>query len=554
MTIEEAYNVGKKYGFTFNGIGPSLSIIDKNIGICLNLLDQKYGYLKRNITFDNIDDLDNFLKKYSFYLRNKDKESIFLSLDDYEISNPNVYYSFDIARENKKAVELTNKKLLIEDIKSFLNNFYLGFDKIKAEIKEKLLIEQDYYNKLNYYKKLLYKAYNQDFEENIIKADESVIDKITIILENFKNEQSITISSLIDGSLNSIEGFYKELISKCQKLLLSKEILSILYEKKEFEHNTKLLNQMIDYLINNPTLTDKTQTDLQTIKDIEKPVETFESFKTSYEERIKELYSKIDLNNVLSYNSTMYKTAPVVYEVYKEAAKVPADIGKLKDLYNNLDEVNKRALNLLYSPIKPILNYIIEQAYKKNTSFNFQKREFKNIYDEIVSSLELSENLVFKLKYFRDINLNSYEEFIKSLVKVAKIICSSYLRLPFDIKLYSLNFDDCLITGSDKIIQKGDDLIRIVDAKNGSYIIYSPIKINLDYKSKLFSLKDNKNVIYFPSFSNKCILSNVITRVSIFEEGYTVMNVNGDNLLVVTNFNLQNKVSFTDTIMMGKNR
>ena len=75
MTIEEAYNVGKKYGFTFNGIGPSLSIIDKNIGICLNLLDQKYGYLKRNITFDNIDDFDNFLKKYSFYLRNKDKES-----------------------------------------------------------------------------------------------------------------------------------------------------------------------------------------------------------------------------------------------------------------------------------------------------------------------------------------------------------------------------------------------------------------------------------------------------------------------------------------------
>ena len=128
MTLEEAYSVGKKYGFTFNGIGPSFSFINNKVGICLNLLDQKYGYLKRNFTFDNINDLDNFLKKYRFYIRNKDNENIYLSLDDYEIENPTIYYSFDVVRENKRKIDLQNKSLLLDDIKSFLNKYFAKLD------------------------------------------------------------------------------------------------------------------------------------------------------------------------------------------------------------------------------------------------------------------------------------------------------------------------------------------------------------------------------------------------------------------------------------------
>ena len=147
--------------------------------------------------------------------------------------------------------------------------------------------------------------------------------------------------------------------------------------------------------------------------------------------------------------------------------------------------------------------------------------------------------------------LENYDLFIKSLVKIAKIICSSYLKLPFDLKLYSLNFDDCFITGSDRVIQNGDSVVKIVDAKANSFIIYSPVKINLNSKNNLFELENNNNVIYFPNFNNKCIDSDIVTNVAIFEEGYNVINVAGDNLLVVTNFSLQNKLLFIDTVMSG---
>ena len=289
MTLEEAYSVGKKYGFTFNGIGPSFSLMNNKVGICLNLLDQKYGYLKRNFVFDNIDDLDDFLKKYSFYLRNKDKENIFISLDNYEIDSPTIYYSFDIARENKRKIDQENKLLLLDDIKSFLNNFYLNFDKILNEVKQKFLIEQDYYNKLNYYKKLLYQAYNKSVKENIISVDESIKDRIADIFKNFKDEQQEKIDNLSTEivTLGETEEWYKELIVKCQNILLQDNIVKILYEKRKFELNTQVLNQMIAYLENNPVVTDATQNELQRIKDSMMPIESYESFYIGYENKVK---------------------------------------------------------------------------------------------------------------------------------------------------------------------------------------------------------------------------------------------------------------------------
>lgn len=556
MTLEEAYSVGKKYGFTFNGIGPSLSVINNKVGVCLNLLDQNYGYLKRNFSFESVSDFDSFLKKYNFYLRNKDKENTYIVLDNYEILNPTILYSFEIMREKRKQVDKANKELLLKDIKQFLNSYYSNFDEIINSIKEKILIEQDYYNKFNHYKKLLYKTYNQNIDDNIIKADETKKNSVVKLFDEFKKNKQLMLDNMLDESytLTDIEEWYKELIIECQKLLINDDIIRELYEKAKFEQHIIIINRMIDYLLNNDVENTIREQELQKIKDSIIPVELYEDFFKKYENKVQEPYLDLDLNNVLSFNSKLYGSTPKEYTVYKETPVIKVDNRQIEMLYNDLGEDNKRALMLLYSPLKPILNYIIEQAYRKNTLFNFKSREFKSIYEELVLCLDNSENLVFKLKYFKDIKLDNYDVFIKSLVKVAKTICSSYLKLPFDKKLYSLNFEDCLITGSDKIIQKGDDVVRIIDAKEGCYVIYSPYKIIIDSKKKLFMLKENVNVLYFPSYNNKCENNEKITKVSIFEEGYSVVNVHNDNLLVVTNMVLQDEVSFSETLMAGRSK
>ena len=161
---------------------------------------------------------------------------------------------------------------------------------------------------------------------------------------------------------------------------------------------------------------------------------------------------------------------------------------------------------------------------------------------------------MFKLKYFKDVKISSYDDFIKSLVKVAKTVCSSYLEIPFDLKLYSLNFGDCLITGSDKIIQDGDDIVNIIDAQKNTYVIYSPVKINVNSKNNTFVLKENRNVVYLPNYNNDYETDNSVTEVSIYEEGYDVMNVAGDNLLIVTGFTLKGIVSFNEVLMYERHK
>lgn len=554
MTLEEAYSVGKKYGFTFNGIGPSFSFINNKVGVCLNLLDKNYGYLKRNFTFDNINELDNFLKKYRFYIKNKENENIFVSLDNYEKENPTIYYSFDIARENKRKVDYKNKVMLVDDIKYFLKNFYVSLESILTKIEQKFLIETDYYNKLNYYKKLLHQVYNKPYKDDIINVDDYKLKKILEMIDAFKKGLDIKCNDLlkVEMSLSEVELSYKEIMIDCQKILVDTNIIEILYEKKKIENNIVILKKMTDYLTNNPELSDDTQNKLQEIKSSALPIESFEEFKKSYENKILEPYLKLDINNVLNYNYTLYGKNPITYEIYKEKQNlVKKDFAKIKESYNNLSEESKRGIILLYSPLRPILNYIIEQAYERNTSFDFEKKEFKKIYNKVLTCLASGENLVFKLKYFKDIKVDTYDLFIKSLVKIAKTITTSYLKLPFELKFYSLNYDECLITGSDNVIQKGDNIVRIIEAKTGSYIIYSPLKIIVN-SNNLFELDYNDNIIYFPSFVNTCVESDNIVNVNLFEEGYSVINVSGDNLLVVTNFELLSTTFFADCVMSGK--
>ncbi|MBQ9833787.1 MAG: hypothetical protein IJO33_01185 [Bacilli bacterium] len=556
MTLGEAYNVGKKYGFTFNGIGPSLSLVNNKIGICLNILDYKYGYLKRNFTFDKIGDLDIFLKKYSFYIRNKDKEKFYLYLNDYKIDNPIIQYSFDEVREKKEKIELNNKTLLLEEIKIFLDNFYLEFDKLLNEIKDKILIEQDYYSKYNYYKKLLYQTYNQTIDDNIIKVDDSIKAQIAKQFEDFKKAQKIflDINYWEKANISDLENWYCLLVSKCREAITDDNIINVLYEKVKFEENARVLNQMIEYLLNNTEANENVKDALQSIKDTTKPFDSYENFANKYRKKIENKYSTLDSNNILSYCSNLFGTKKIEYVVYEEPKIFISNVIDLNPIYNNLSEKSKRALTLFYSPLKPILIYIIEQAYKRNTSFNFQTREFKNIYYELVTCLDNGENLVFKLKYFKDVKISSYDDFIKSLVKVAKTVCSSYLEIPFDLKLYSLNFGDCLITGSDKIIQDGDDIVNIIDAQKNTYVIYSPVKINVNSKNNTFVLKENRNVVYLPNYNNDYETDNSVTEVSIYEEGYDVMNVAGDNLLIVTGFTLKGIVSFNEVLMYERHK
>ena len=552
MTLEKAYKIGSKYGFTFNGVGPSLSVVDGKVGICINLLDDNFGYLKRNYSFDDADLFEEFLKKYTYYLHNREKEDIFITLENYEDPNPAIIYSNENEEVKKQEIDYRNKEFLYDDIRTFFNNFIDSLEALRADIAEKVLIEQDYYNKLDYYQKLLYKAYETEYDEEALSANKEELDSFNEEVKEFDlgTKRELSAINIEDLSLEELNKKYDELFEKCRNFLDNDKYKELLFDKIKFKNNTLVLDEMIEYLLNNPTVDDNTENELNAIK--EKAVAVnYDDYVSEYNAKYLSKYEGL----IDSYNERVFDAPPMEHVEYeKREFGEEKCINDLKYLYDELDENTKLAIGLIHSPLKPIVLYIIEQAYLKNKKFNFEREDFKHIYDTLVTALKNSENLVFKLKYFRNISVDNYDVFIKSIVKIAKVICSSYFKLPFDLKLYSLNYDACMVCASDSAIKSGSEAVNIINAQKGCYFIYSPLKINFDKETGLYSISDNKNVIYFPRYLNTTKKQKEITTVNIYEESYSIDKIKDKNLLIVDKFTVDKSIKYKFSDMTGKEK
>ena len=193
-------------------------------------------------------------------------------------------------------------------------------------------------------------------------------------------------------------------------------------------------------------------------------------------------------------------------------------------------------------------------AYYKNRKLNFEREDFKRVYDIMCKCMKNSNNLVFKIKYFKNINFESYEEFIKSIVKVSKTICSAYSKLPFDLKLYSLNYDACMICTSDSPIKSGSDIVNVIYAKEGCPFLYSPIKIIYSKEDDILSTTSNTNIIYFPRYLNTLKKQKDTISLNLYEESYSIDKINGRNFLIVDNFNLSKSIKYKFSDMVTKEK
>ena len=551
MTLENAYEIGKKYGFTFNGIGPSLSFLDDKVGICINLLDEDFGYLTRNYTFDNEKDYEEFLKKYSYYIHNKDELNLTLKLKDYKSANPDIIYSFEKEEEIKKTIEYENMQLLLEDIKKYIKSFVDEISTIKNDMAEKVLIEQDYYNKFNYYNKIMYKAYDSDYDESAKEATKDDLLKISKQIKDFdlKNNRKLSKFNLKTSKLEDLNKLYKEIFEESKSIILSEDNVKVLYDKIKFQSNIFTLDQMIDYFMKNPVADDNTEKALNEIKEKNKDIVSYEDYKADYFKK----YAKYDLKEDKDYNQLIFKAEPLAYKEY--VPEVKPVLNKIKELeasYSKCNEDTKRCADLLFSPLKDLLLYVIKQAFDKNKDLVFEVDEYKNLYEDLKKCLIRKDNLVFKVKYFKSLKMDDYDNFIKSIVKIAKKICSSYSNLPFDVRLYGLNINDCMISASDSVIKSGDENVLIIDASKECYYIYSPLKIKYNKKDYIISEEVNDNVIYMPNYLNDIKEDENKVSLNVYNEGYRVMKVNEDNLLVVNSFSLDKEVNYSFAKMTAK--
>ena len=67
LEIKEINKVLSSYGLKSNKYGPTIYQVNDTTGLCLEIKDPTFGYLTRVITFTTLDELDDFLSKYTWY-------------------------------------------------------------------------------------------------------------------------------------------------------------------------------------------------------------------------------------------------------------------------------------------------------------------------------------------------------------------------------------------------------------------------------------------------------------------------------------------------------
>ena len=176
MNGEKALKVFKKYGFNSTNSSPYLCSIGNRIGVSFKYNDNRFGLIERSTFFDNLNELDTFLKIYRNYLDNGKSEHIYMLLDNYQVMFPNLIYA--------------------KDDKAVLNDEMVYKTKNKDDLSELEKLKLVASNLLSYYvdvsSRQVKHINNVSFMKNILLKKEKELKNEIRKLSKKKEEEKIT--------------------------------------------------------------------------------------------------------------------------------------------------------------------------------------------------------------------------------------------------------------------------------------------------------------------------------------------------------------------------
>lgn len=528
--IEQAINLTSKYGISLNKFGPYVSFIDEKIGICLDLKDDKFDYLKRNFSFNNLEDFEMFLKKYCYY-KNNLKGNTSITLDDYEKPSPNIIYGFD---QKEKAIE-KNKEVELKYIKDSLKDLYGYLENVYTNRTKEMLQRKEAYEqmelKLYKYKKSLHTFYNKEYEEESKPCDNVLEDNEKKYLSNLDSSRKEIESLQLTDNLDDIKARLKKFIDVLKNYELDREYFDNVFEISLFKNKCDLLDEMNNCVLS--SLDSEIKISPKELKEKLELIKSSNEFKDDKEKFIDDNFALINekylgLTNVSEYNFANYLNNKELQELNLELLEENDKKDYIIENYQDLKAMDKKLLLLLFSPLKEIIiDLMNNNNLEENTPY------YESIYNELVDSFNNSDNLIYKKKYFSLINFNTYKEFMACLLEISKKINDITIKTSRDTLVWAYKTDNNLIQGSLETVKSVNEEIDSYLIKKDVDIIYSKYKISLI--NDLYELQPNRHV-YIKKDDVTIILENKNDNIKIFNPYLEEMEIKNKDYYIATKF------------------
>lgn len=529
--LDSAYNVAHKYGVSFYDFGPFLSYVDGKIGMAFSV-KTKNGFLNRIFLSDNINDFEDFLKKYLKYSKGSDDAL----LDDYEMYYPKLLTKEDLQESvNQKKEEKELNIIKIEFIKTadYLNDTY----------KERIRTVEEWENlklkaaeKLNDYKKLLYQFYKKPFEAEAINRDDFYAKYLNRIDDN-KRAYSTVLNKVTKAStLNDAYQICESAKKMLKSYLADDEFFHKQYEVYLYKNKIVTLEKMADFIKNIlDTSSDISNEKLKEELDIIKNSMPFNNSPSKYISESKKEYDDIfkKLEDVKYYN---------IYNYLMEKKFIVIQDTDQTDTFFKVKEAVTKTTNdniiLLFSSLRDIIiHFFFYNDYdQRNASV------WNEIYNDFLVSYDMPENYLIRDKFFNEISVDSFDSFITSLKAISNKLRSNVTVLNKPIDIYSNDVDNNYIVGSENPNVYNSKLLYEIEVNKMIKAFYNKKKLSKDISNRfIINIEDNNEILLFPK--TKAIKTKNVNVITDYEFVFDTMEIGKDKLKIVTGIKNERKVN-----------
>lgn len=529
--LDSAYNVAHKYGVSFYDFGPFLSYVDGKIGMAFSV-KTKNGFLNRIFLSDNINDFEDFLKKYLKYSKGSDDAL----LDDYEMYYPKLLTKEDLQESvNQKKEEKELNIIKIEFIKTadYLNDIYK--ERIKT-VEEWENLKLKAAEKLNDYKKLLYQFYKKPFEAEAINRDDFYAKYLNRLDDN-KRAYSTVLNKVTKAStLNDAYQICESAKKMLKSYLADDEFFHKQYEVYLYKNKIVTLEKMADFIKNIlDTSSDISNEKLKEELDIIKNSMPFNNSPSKYISESKKEYDDIfkKLEDVKYYN---------IYNYLMEKKFIVIQDTDQTDTFFKVKEAVTKTTNdniiLLFSSLRDIIIHFFfynDYDQKKASVWN-------EIYNDFLVSYDMPENYLIRDKFFNEISVDSFDSFIISLKAISNKLKSNVTVLNKPIDIYSNDVDNNYIVGSENPNVYNSKLLYEIEVNKMIKAFYNKKKLSKDISNRfIISIEDNNEILLFPK--TKAIKTKNVNVITDYEFIFDTMEIGKDKLKIVTGIKNERKVN-----------
>lgn len=550
----------KKYGYDSTSLHPYLYKKENKIGICFSYVDDNFGILERVQVFNTAEEMDEFLKAFQWCKTNGKLNNVRMILDNYELVEPKVLYlrneklmvkdeMFNIEYYSQK--ELRKKeldlmgKILMES--TDLLSFYDNSKKTQLSFFKKILMEKNELRQKYYNLQKEVDLFNKNFIERTLVLLPETLDDCGINLPmEIAMKDRLSQYKSVNPSVEEAISFIKDVWQLNMNLELNDLYYRAQIEENDVYNEAKVVDKKLS-LMKNLNLKKNYFLGVDLVKKFRKinkecKLESNVIGQGYVDDAISNVkrkyanYDKLDFLNVYeylkessqnsNYDSLISKYSTSSKEVEEVLIRLPLEqvIDDLKEQYKKLDVSEQAILTLYNSNYGRLFEYILQisgfatkPVIELITLLNSYK-DFAEIkrdcYDNLRTRLDEVSNLNIKNSVFKEINFDTFELFIQSIVTLMiklkninnKMILNSDITLYFklnDFKELETKYVYALTNDLNSLvaeIKSDSTMIGLVLLKKDTPIIYSPyyvdfaINTSKELEVNAMSIKESVNM------------------------------------------------------------